>query len=63
MPAPNQAKYRPSSRLARLRRRHPALAALAVFAAATALAGCVVVPARPVYYRPVPLRPYADVVF
>ncbi|MGH7122000.1 MAG: hypothetical protein ACREFP_23905 [Acetobacteraceae bacterium] len=63
MPVPKQTNHRSSSRLARLRRRHPALTALAAFAAATALAGCVVVPARPAYYRPVPVRPHAYVVF
>ncbi len=44
-------------------RRRRILTALAAMAAATALAGCVVVPARPVYYRPVPVRPYAYAVF
>ncbi len=52
----------PASRLPSSRRRR-ILTALAAMAAATALAGCVVVPAHPVYYRPVPVRPYAYMVF
>jgi len=64
MLARNQTTRQPSRRLSRTRRRRPIVTALAAMAAATALAGCVVVPARPVYYRPVPVRPYpAYVVF
>lgn len=59
----NPSSRKPASRFARTSRRRPVLAAFAAMAAATALAGCVVVPARPVYYRPVPVRPYAFVVY
>lgn len=44
-------------------RRRPIVTAVAAIATAATLAGCVVVPARPVYYRPVPVRPYAYVLF
>ncbi|MGH7051951.1 MAG: hypothetical protein ACREE5_15115 [Acetobacteraceae bacterium] len=44
-------------------RRRPIVTAVAAIATAATLAGCVVVPARPVYYRPVPVRPYAYVLY
>lgn len=44
-------------------RRRPIVAAVAAIATAATLAGCVVVPARPAYYRPVPVRPYAYVLY
>ncbi|MGH7101976.1 MAG: hypothetical protein ACREFJ_06220 [Acetobacteraceae bacterium] len=44
-------------------RRRPVISTLAVIATAATLAGCVVVPGRPAYYRPVPVRPYAYVLF
>ncbi|MGH7066836.1 MAG: hypothetical protein ACREFP_12885 [Acetobacteraceae bacterium] len=44
-------------------RYRPIVTALAAIAAAATLAGCVVVPARPVYYHPVRVHPYAYVVF
>lgn len=44
-------------------RHRPILSALAAIAAAATLAGCVVVPARPVYYHPVRVHPYAYVVY
>jgi hypothetical protein len=39
------------------------LAVLGALGMAAAVGGCVVVPARPVAYRPVVVRPYAFVVY